>query len=69
MKPSEIRALTAAELKRKLDESREELMNLRFQISTGSLKDFTRLRQTRRIIARMTTILNEKVASENEGEA
>ena len=69
MKPSEIRALTAAELKRKLDESREEIMNLRFQISTGSLKDFTRLRQTRRIIARMTTILNEKVASENEGEA
>ena len=69
MKPSEIRALTAAELKRKLDESREELMNLRFQISTGSLKDFTRLRQTRRIVARMATILNEKVASENEGEA
>jgi large subunit ribosomal protein L29 len=67
MKSGEIRGLTTAELKRKLEESRGELMNLRFQMSTGSLKDFTRLEQTRRNIARMTTILNEKLASESEG--
>jgi large subunit ribosomal protein L29 len=69
MKPSEIRGLTTAELKRKLEESREELMNLRFQMSTGSLKDFTRLEQTRRTIARLITIIDEKLASENEGVA
>ena len=69
MKTDEIRALTTAELKRKLEESREELMNLRFQMSTGSLKDFTRLEQTRRTIARLITILNEKLASEKEGVA
>lgn len=39
---------------------REELMRLRFQQATGELTDFTRLRQTRRRIARIMTILGER---------
>ena len=38
-------------------------MKLRFQQATGELVDFTRLRYTRRLIARLQTIINEK---ENE---
>lgn len=60
MKSNEIRALTAEELKRKIDETREEYMNLRFQTAVGSLKDYTRLKQTRRVISRLLTILAEK---------
>ena len=37
MKASEIRELTADELERKLDETRQELFNLRFQHATGAL--------------------------------
>lgn len=60
MKAEEIRAMSIDEIRSQLDETREELMNLRFQQATGELVDFTRLPQTRRLIARLITILNEK---------
>lgn len=60
MKPSEIRALSDSELISRLNEAREELMKLRFQHATGELTDYTRLRHTRRTIARLLTILNER---------
>lgn len=60
MKPSEIRALSDSELRSRLNDAREEMMNLRFQQATGELTDYTRLRQTRRLIARLLTILNER---------
>lgn len=70
MKAAEIRELSTEEIVNRLDESREELMNLRFQQATGELVDYTRLRQTRRSIARFQTILNERVREEElEGEA
>ena len=59
MKADEIRALSLDEIRSQLDEAREEMMNLRFQQATGELVDFTRLKQTRRQIARYLTILNE----------
>ncbi len=69
MKPSEIRDLSIDALRAKLNDSREELMKMRFQQSTGELTDFTRLRQVRRDIARMLTILHEQeVAANTEGE-
>ena len=43
-----------------LDESKEEMMNLRFQQSTGELLDTSQLRITRRRIARLETILRER---------
>ena len=59
MKADEIRALSLDEIRSQLDEAREEMMKLRFQQATGELVDFTRLKQTRRQIARYLTILNE----------
>lgn len=67
MKPSEIRELSTDALQSRLNDSREELMRLRFQQATGELTDTSRLRQLRRDIARMLTILNER-AARMEGE-
>ncbi len=55
-----IRAMATEEIRRKLDEAQEELFNLRFQWSTGQLKDTNRLTQVKRDIARLKTILRER---------
>ena len=60
MKPAEVRDLTTDEIQTRLNNAREELMNLRFQMAIGGLTDFTRLRYTRREIARLLTVLNER---------
>lgn len=69
MKAEEIRALSTAEIQAEVDEAREELMNYRFQMAFGGLTDHTRLRYTRRKIARMLTILHEReYVTREEGE-
>jgi large subunit ribosomal protein L29 len=60
MKPSEMRNLSTGEIQSRLNDGREELMNLRFQMAIGGLTDHTRLRYTRRQIARLLTLLNER---------
>ncbi len=60
MKTSEVRALTTEELKPKLADARNELMNLRFQVVTGQLTDTSRLKIVRRQIALYETILRER---------
>ena len=62
MKASELRDLTDEELGEKLGESRQELFRIRFQAATGGLESSARLRQTRREIARILTIQNERAA-------
>ena len=52
--------MSTDELLRNLDDTRHELMNLRFQQATGELTDFTRMRQTRQKIARFLTILRQR---------
>ena len=70
MKASEIRELPNPEILSKLDDTKEELMKLRFQLTTGELSDHTRLSYTRKVIARYHTILNERLDEEElEGEA
>ena len=59
-KKKDLRSLSIEELRGQVDDTREELMNLRFQMATGELTDFTRLRQTRRLVARMLTVLAEQ---------
>jgi large subunit ribosomal protein L29 len=59
MAKTEIRDLSVDELQSRLSDTREEYMNLRFQLSSGELTDFTRLRYTRRMIARLLTALTE----------
>ena len=60
MKPDKIRELTVADLKNKHRELQEQLFRLRFQRSTGQLDNAMRIRQTRRDIARIKTILRER---------
>jgi large subunit ribosomal protein L29 len=70
MKASEIRELSTEEILARLEEAREELMNLRFQQATGELTDTSRMRLARRDIARLLTVLNERSQQESlEGEA
>ena len=57
---NKLRDLSTDEIYKQLNDAREELMNLRFQQATGELTDFTRLRHTRRQIARMLTLLHER---------
>ncbi len=67
MKSAEIRLLSTQEIKTKLADSRQELMNLRFQSVMGQLTDTSRLRQTQRLIARFETILRERELAEERG--
>lgn len=60
MKLEEVRLLGTAELKTKLADVQQELMNLRFQVVTGQLTDTSRLKQTRRQVAVYETILRER---------
>jgi large subunit ribosomal protein L29 len=70
MKKDEIRKMSADEMEGKLSDTRDELMKLRFQQVTGQLTDTSRLRQLRRDIARLETILNEtRKTAVQEGEA
>jgi large subunit ribosomal protein L29 len=70
MKKQDIRKMSADEMQGKLTDTRDELMKLRFQQVTGQLTDTSRLRQLRRDIARMETILSElRLAAPQEGVA
>ena len=60
MKASELREFSIPELKEKLSELREELFNLRFLKSIHKLENPMRIRQVKRDIARILTILREK---------
>jgi large subunit ribosomal protein L29 len=60
MKLADIRLLGETELHTKLTDTRQELMNLRFQMVTGQLTDTSRLKQTRRLIAQYETILRQR---------
>ncbi|HET7560445.1 MAG TPA: 50S ribosomal protein L29 [Limnochordia bacterium] len=60
MKAESIRDLTADELTRRLTELKEELFNLRFQLATGQLDNPMRMRQIRRDIARVKTVMRER---------
>lgn len=60
MKAKEIRELTPKELNEKLDSLKTELFNLRFQLATGQLENPMRIRQVRKDIARIKTIIRER---------
>jgi large subunit ribosomal protein L29 len=55
------------ELERQLNETRRELFNLRFQLATGQLDNFTRIGNVRKDVARMLTELRNREIAEAEG--
>lgn len=60
MKASQIRELSVEEIRRQLDDAREKYFKARFRLATGQLKNTANLRQARREIARLATVLNER---------
>ncbi len=70
MNTKEIRLLSTDEIRTRISDARNEMMNLRFQVVTGQLTDTSRLKVTRRNIARLETLLTERLTAETtEGEA
>ena len=55
-----LRGMSVGELRTTLDQKHLELMNLRFQFASNQLEDGNRLRQVRREIARIQTVLRER---------
>ncbi len=60
MKAGDVRAKTDDELTGELDKLGKEAFNLRFQRASGQLENTARVRQVRRDIARIKTILSER---------
>ena len=65
MKAKELRELTTEELLKKEDELRTELYNLRFQSAVGNLEKPSRIKELRKLVARMKTILRERELKED----
>ena len=63
-----LRALGDTELVERLDEARAELFNLRFQNATGRLENSARLRDLRKEVARINTLLREREIEAAEAE-
>ncbi len=66
MKAKELRQLSEGELLIKEKELGEELFNLRFQHATGQLENVMRIPQVKRDIARLKTVLKEKVPNKGK---
>ena len=66
MRANEIKDLTTAEIEHKVKSLKEELFNLRFQLATGQLENTARIREVRKAIARMKTVIREREISVNK---
>lgn len=60
MKAKDVRDLSVNELEVRLDELKEELFNLRFQLATGQLDNPMRISAVRKNIARVKTVMRER---------
>ena len=68
MKATEIRALSAQDLNKKLADLKTELFNLRFQHAVNQLDNPLRLVEVKKDIARVKTVLKEKELESKYGE-
>ncbi len=59
MKAQDVRAMSPDQLTDELVKLKKEQFNLRFQRATGQLENTARMRQVRRDIARIQTMMNE----------
>ncbi|PQM57881.1 MAG: 50S ribosomal protein L29 [Rhodobacteraceae bacterium] len=64
MKIDDLKTKSEDELKVELDSLKKEAFNLRFQQATGQLENTARVRQVRRSVARVKTILSGKSTQE-----
>jgi large subunit ribosomal protein L29 len=68
MKPSEIRELSLEEKLHKANDLKEELFNLRFQHEIGQLENSQKMKQIKREIARVKTIIKESELNQKTGQ-
>ena len=66
MTNKEIRDLTNEQIVKKIEEYKEELFNLRFSQATGNLEKPSRIRELRKLVARMKTVLRERELKEEK---
>ena len=66
MELKKMREMTEVELNAELDNMKKELSNLRFQHVTGQLENPVKLRETKRDIARVKTVIREKELAKAE---
>ena len=69
MKVDEIRALSAEELAKQLEEAHQELFNLRFRLATKQLVNHREIPRVKKKIARLKTIMRERELLESEVDA
>jgi len=67
VRANEMRELTDEELQQKLRDWKQELFNLRFQAATGQLDNPVRIREVKKSIARVKTILRERELQRERG--
>ena len=67
MKAADMRVKTVDELMDQLNDLKKEALNLRFQRAGGQLEGTARVREVRRDIARVNSVLNEKRQPESQG--
>jgi large subunit ribosomal protein L29 len=60
MKANEIKNISTTDLIAKIDELKKEIFNLRFQLATGQLENTARIKQVKKDIARMKTIIRDR---------
>ena len=60
MKAAELRETTVEELRKKEQDLRKELFNLRFQQATGEIENPMRIRAIKKNIAKILTVITEK---------
>lgn len=68
MNANELREKNPDQLQEELVSLKKEAFNLRFQQATGQIENTARMRQVRRSVARVNTILNQKAAAAVRGE-
>jgi len=66
MKASELREKTQEELQNELGELKSELFKLRFQLATNQLENTMKLREVKKSIARIKTIMRERELKGNK---
>ena len=66
LKVAEIRDLSVEEINQRLAETKEELFNLRFQNATGQLDNYKRLRELKRDVARIKTVLRARELADTD---
>ena len=64
MKVNTLRDVSTAELEKKVDNLKEELFNLRFQMATGQLENPMKIKEIRKDIAKAKTVLRERELKE-----